>query len=110
MSSTKISVNTKGYSKSAKAGRFLAAKPGGRSHTTKVTAKGQITVPKPVREHLKLAKGDRIEFLIDANGKVTIMPATADVRELKGMVAKPPKRVTIADMNKAIEAEGGTIK
>ena len=93
--------------KEAKAGMFPGAQSDSRSHTTKVTAKGQITVPKPIREHLKLAKGDRIEFLIGANGKVTIMPATADVRELKGMVPKPAKKVTVADMNQAIETEGG---
>ena len=93
--------------KEAKAGVFPDAQSSSRSHTTKVTAKGQITVPKPIREHLKLAKGDRIEFLIGANGKVTIMPATADVRELKGMVPKPAKKVTVADMNQAIETEGG---
>jgi len=98
------------YKKSAKTGSFFAPNPGGRSHTTKVTTKGQITVPKPIREHLKLAKGDRVEFLIGVNGKVTIMPATADVRELKGIVAKPAKKITVADMNQAIEAEGGTIK
>jgi AbrB family looped-hinge helix DNA binding protein len=91
-------------------GRFIAVNPGSRAHTTKVTSKGQITVPKPIREHLNLTKGDRIEFLIGINGKVTIMPATADVRQLKGMVAKPAKTVTVADMNKAIEAEGGAIK
>lgn len=95
--------------KEAKTGRFTA-NTGDRSHTTKVTTKGQITVPKPIREHLKLTTGDRIEFLIGVNGKVTIMPATADVRELKGMVPKPAKTVTVADMNQAIEAEGGAIK
>ena len=96
--------------KEAKTGVFLDTHSGSRSHTTKITTKGQITVPKPIREHLKLAKGDRIEFLIGVNGKVTIMPATADVRELKGMVAKPAKTVTVADMNQAIEAEGGARK
>ncbi len=99
-----------GVSTEAKNGRFIAVNPGSRSHTTKVTSKGQITVPKPIREHLNLTKGDRIEFLIGVNGQVTIMPATADVRQLKGMVAKPAKTVTVADMNKAIEAEGGAIK
>jgi AbrB family looped-hinge helix DNA binding protein len=94
----------------AKPGGFVAVIPGSRSHTTKVTTKGQITVPKPIREHLNLTKGDRIEFLIGVNGRVTIMPATADVRQLKGMIAKPTKTVTVADMNKAIEAEGGAIK
>jgi AbrB family looped-hinge helix DNA binding protein len=110
MSKEQNSVSAGGYKKLAKTGRFIAANPGGRSHTTKITTKGQITVPKPIREHLKLVKGDRIEFLIGVNGKVTIIPATADVRELKGIVAKPAKRVTVADMNKAIEDEGGTIK
>jgi antitoxin PrlF len=94
----------------AQKGGYVSAKPGGGFHTTKVTTKGQITVPKPVREHLHLAQGDRIEFLIGVDGKVTIMAASADVRKLKGMVAKPVKPVTIAEMNQAIEAEGGAIK
>ena len=109
MSKNKSAVNKDRSKKGAKTGRFLVHS-GNRSHTTKVTTKGQIPVPKPIREHLKLAKGDRIEFLIGVNGKVTIMPATADVRELKGMIAKPTKKVTVADMNKAIETEGGAIK
>ncbi len=90
----------------AKNASVVSSDPG-RSHTTKVTTKGQITVPKPIREHLHLTKGDRIEFLIGVNGEVTIMPATADVRKLKGMVPKPDQPVTVADMNRAIEAEGG---
>jgi AbrB family looped-hinge helix DNA binding protein len=88
----------------------MAANQADRSLTTKITTKGQITVPKPIRDHLNLAKGDRIEFLIGPNGKVTLIAATADVRKLKGLVPKPQKAVTIADMKRAIEAEGGTIK
>jgi AbrB family looped-hinge helix DNA binding protein len=110
MAKNKNAATKNGDSKEALTGRFIAVNSGSRAHTTKVTSKGQITVPKPIREHLNLTKGDRIEFLIGINGKVTIMPATADVRQLKGMVAKPAKTVTVADMNKAIEAEGGAIK
>ena len=110
MTKKKHAVSSDVQKKSGKTGRLVSANPVSRSHTTKVTTKGQITVPKPIREHLKLTKGDRIEFLIDVNGKVTIIPATADVRKLKGMVAKPTKPVTVADMNRAIEAEGSTIK
>ena len=110
MSKIKSAAGKERSRKEAKIGVFRDVHPSSRSHTTKVTTKGQITVPKPIREHLKLTKGDRIEFLIGVNGKVTIMPATADVRELKGMVAKPANRVTVADMNQAIEAEGGAVK
>jgi AbrB family looped-hinge helix DNA binding protein len=110
MSKNTSAVSSDVQKKSAKTETFLSSTPGSRSHTAKITAKGQITVPKPIREYLKLAKGDRIEFLIGVNGKVTIMPATADVRKLKGMVAKPDKPVTVDDMKRAIEAEGGRIK
>ena len=37
-----------------------------------VTVKGQVTIPKPVRDHLSLAPGDRVEFPIDPDGAVQI--------------------------------------
>jgi len=77
------------------------------AHTATVTSKGQITVPKRIRRHLQVGKGDRIEFLIGPDGRVTLMPATTDVKKLKGIVGRPGKPVTIGDMNRAIEAEGG---
>ena len=76
-------------------------------HTATVTSKGQITVPMRIRKHLQVDKGDRIEFLIGSDGKVTLMAATADVKKLKGMVGKPDRLVTVGDMNRVIEAEGG---
>ncbi len=74
-------------------------------HTATITSKGQITVPMRIRMHLQVDKGDRIEFLIGPDGKVTLLPATADVKKLKGIVGKPGRPVTVADMNRVIEAE-----
>jgi len=79
------------------------------AHTATVTSKGQITVPKRIRRHLQVGQGDRIEFLIGPDGKVTLIPATADVKKLKGIVGRPDKPVTVGDMNRVIEAEGGKI-
>lgn len=67
-----------------------------------LTSKGQITIPKPVREALKLETGDRVEFLVAADGTVTIWPVIEDVTTLKGMLKKPSRRVTIEEMNQAI--------
>ena len=39
--------------------------------TSKITSKGQITVPKVVRETLALHPGDRMSFVIHENGTVT---------------------------------------
>ncbi len=71
-----------------------------------LTSKGQITIPKPVREALKLETGDRVEFLVAADGTVTIWPVIEDVTTLKGMLKKPLRRVTIEEMNQAIRNRG----
>ena len=73
-----------------------------------VTTKGQVTIPKNIREILNIGKGDRVEFLVDENGSVTILPVTTDVTELKGLVARPAKHVSLADMKNAIRGQGGT--
>ena len=75
--------------------------------TATITSKGQITVPKNIRDHMHVDKGDRVEFLLDDQGVVTIWPVTAEVITLKGMEPKPRKPVSIQDMNSAIEESGG---
>ena len=42
-----------------------------------LTAKSQVTLPKPIRDHLKVAPGDAVEFRIVADGSVRVQPAKA---------------------------------
>lgn len=49
-----------------------------------LTSKGQITLPKEVREHLHLMEGDRVEFVIEAEGTVEVRPVSGSVRDLFG--------------------------
>jgi AbrB family looped-hinge helix DNA binding protein len=72
-----------------------------------VTSKGQITLPKRVRERLGVEAGDRIEFVESEQGFL-VVPATRDIRALKGIVPKPKKPVSIGDMNRAIAKMGRT--
>ena len=68
-----------------------------------LTTKGQITIPKPIREHLKLRTGHRVDFYIDPKGRVILEPLNGDIRELRGSVRSPHKRpVTVEEMNEAI--------
>jgi antitoxin PrlF len=53
------------------------------------TSKGQITLPKAIRNKLNLKTGDKIEFATDEAGAVRIIPLKSSVRELKNMVPKP---------------------
>ncbi|NOY64887.1 MAG: AbrB/MazE/SpoVT family DNA-binding domain-containing protein [Nitrospirae bacterium] len=70
-----------------------------------VTSKGQITIPKKVREYLKIESGDKLEFFIEKDGKVTVLPVTESVKKLKGMIRRPRRPVSIERMKKAVERE-----
>ena len=67
-----------------------------------ITSKGQVTVPKAVRDRFHLSPGDKIEFLIDEDGTLRVIPVTATLRELKGMVPKPDRMVSLTEMEEAI--------
>ncbi len=67
-----------------------------------LTSKGQITLPKEVRESLGVGTGDRVDFVETAKGVYTGVAAARDVRDLKGLIAKPPRPVTVEAMRRAI--------
>ncbi len=69
--------------------------------TATLTSKGQITVPKSVRDQLGLETGDRIEFVETEAGAFSIIPATRDVKALKGIVSAK-KAVSIEEMQQAV--------
>ncbi len=45
---------------------------------TTVTSKGQVTVPKNIRDYLDLRAGSKVEFVMGAHGDVVIKPAAVD--------------------------------
>lgn len=42
---------------------------------SRISSKGQVTIPKSIREFLKLNEGDRVGF-IEENGKIVITKAS----------------------------------
>jgi len=73
-----------------------------------LTSKGQITIPKDVREALHLEPGDRLDFMIQDDGRVLFQPATVKAQELKGILQRKGRRpVTLADMQAAITRRAG---
>jgi AbrB family looped-hinge helix DNA binding protein len=76
--------------------------------TTTLTSKGQVTVPKRIRDFLKVKAGDRLDFVIDDNGRVLVRPGTIGVDELKGLLHRPGRKsVTLAQMQAAIVRRHG---
>lgn len=70
--------------------------------SAKLTSKGQITVPKEVREALRLQTGDRLAFRIRDDGTVLVEPETLDLMSLRGSVRTAVKGVTVEGMDEAI--------
>lgn len=69
----------------------------------KLTSKGQITVPKAVREALRVGPGDQLVFHVHRDGRVTIEAATVDLLSLRGILKPKVRGVTIEQMQEAIE-------
>jgi AbrB family looped-hinge helix DNA binding protein len=68
-----------------------------------LTSKGQITIPKAIRDCLGLHSGDKLEFIVTENGDVLIKPVTKKVDEVFGKLHKPGQEsVSVEDMDSAI--------
>jgi AbrB family looped-hinge helix DNA binding protein len=70
-----------------------------------ITAKGQTTIPKPIREHLHLKAGDRVKYFVHPDGSVVLLPIVP-VAVLRGSVkSRRPHPPTIEEMDEDIAAE-----
>jgi antitoxin PrlF len=68
-----------------------------------ITAKGQATIPKAIREHLRLKPGDRIKFFVRPDGSVVLLPKLP-ASALRGIVKRGQRLVTIEEMSAAAAA------
>ncbi len=71
-----------------------------------LTSKGQVTIPKAVRDSLKLHVGDRLEFLVDPDGSVRIVPATRPVTDLKSLLPRPERSLSLEEIDAVIAERG----
>lgn len=69
-----------------------------------LTSKGQITIPKALRESMSIDAGDKIEFIVNEQNEVVIKPITKKATEVFGLLSKykKDKAVSIEEMNQAI--------
>jgi antitoxin PrlF len=67
---------------------------------SKITVRGRATIPKAVREHLRLKPGDRVKFFVHPDGSVVLLPKRP-VSALRGIVKAGRRPVSIEDMNEA---------
>jgi antitoxin PrlF len=73
--------------------------------TAKLTSKGQVTIPKEIREKLRLKTGDRVLFTVDDSGAVHLRAQNRSLVDRIGFMKQLVKRTTpvsVEEMNEAI--------
>ena len=68
-----------------------------------LTTKGQVTIPKKIRESLKLHTGDKIEIIVTEKREAIIRPISKKVDDIFCKLHKPGRKaVTLEAIDKAI--------
>jgi antitoxin PrlF len=67
-----------------------------------ISSKGQVTIPKAIRARLHLKVGDRLRFVVEADGSVRLAAATRDVSTLRDILPRPKRRATVDEMQSVI--------
>lgn len=74
-----------------------------------ITTKGQVTIPKKIRDALKLRTGDKIEIIVTDKMEAVIRPVSKTVDELFCKLQKPEQKpISIEDMKNAIANRMGS--
>ena len=67
-----------------------------------VTSKGQLTLPKEIRQRLGVQQGDRVEFRTDRSGRVWVEPATQDLMALRGLFGPVDRARSQEELDEAV--------
>lgn len=62
--------------------------------TRAVTSKGQVTIPKQIRDQLGIDVDGKITFIVHESGTVEIRPLKYTMRDLRGILPAIPGRET----------------
>lgn len=75
--------------------------------TSTMTTKGQVTIPRTVREQLGLREGVRLEFFVEADGTLRVRPLKASVSDLFGVLERQRESAptSIEGMNDSIRQQ-----
>lgn len=71
--------------------------------TATLTSKGQLTIPKAVRDSLHLHTGDRVAFVVHGDSEAVLKPITKSVDDVFGRLHSPTQpRRSVEEMKAAV--------
>ena len=72
-----------------------------KSLNTTITSKGQITIPREIRDKMHLSSGSKLEFFYK-DDYIIILPMNRSLKNLKGILPKPGKSLSCEEMNEIV--------
>ena len=69
---------------------------------SKLTSKGQITIPEVVRRRLRLQAGEQVEWTVLDDGVVEVRKAGRSLEALTRVLPKAERRRTVAELDQAV--------
>ena len=70
--------------------------------TVTVTSKGQVTLPAEARRRLGIHAGSKLEVIVTDDDRLEIVRIGGSLRDLKGVLPRPAKALSLAEMDEAI--------
>ena len=71
-----------------------------------LSSKGQMIIPKNIRDRLHLKAGDKVDIFMEGDNRVVFVPMKKSVRHLKGFLPKPDRPVSLEEMDTSIARAG----
>lgn len=69
-----------------------------------LTSKGQITLPKEIRDRLRLDAGAMLDFELLPDDTIVARPVKADARRIRGLLKSPhPQPLSVEEMDEGVE-------
>jgi len=68
-----------------------------------LTSKGQVTLPKEIRDRLKLDAGSRLDFTLHTDNTITVKAVASDARRIRGLLKSPHEApLSVAQMDEGV--------
>ena len=69
---------------------------------SRITSKGQVTIPEEIRRRVHLQAGERIEWAVTDRGTVELRKAGGTLEALTRILPRPRRALTVEEMDHAV--------
>jgi len=82
--------------------RYFAGAPEAPTFEATMTSKGQVTIPKEVRDRLRVGPSGKLRFAIEDGDRVVVRADRSSILDLIGILPRPKRSFTVEEMNAGI--------